>query len=163
MKINQSKKDTSKSIESQVSPVAPLSLREAMNRLFNESIWDPFDHFSSLGLSGYESGLFPRVDITEDQKNITVTAEIPGINPDQIEIEVSEDSLAISGQIDREEAEEGKTYYRLERECGQFRRVLPLPSRVDSEKVKARAQNGLLTITLPKSVDSQRRRIKVEK
>lgn len=163
MKINQSKKDNSKSIASQVSPVAPLSLREAMNRLFNESIWDPFDHFSSLGLGGHEGGFFPPVDVTEDQKNITVTAEIPGVDPDRIEIEVSEDSLAISGQIDREEEEENKTYYHLEREFGQFRRVLSLPSRVDSEKVKARAQNGLLTITLPKCADSQRRRIKVEK
>jgi len=134
-----------------------------MNRLFNESIWDPFDHFGSLSLGGYEGGLFPRVDVTEDQKNITVTAEIPGVDPDQIEIEASEDNLTISGQIDREEVEENKTYYRLERECGQFRRVLPLPSRVDSEKVKARAQNGLLIITLPKCADSRRRRIKVEK
>lgn len=163
MKINQRKKDDQKSIEAYSPQGGPLSLREAMNRLFDESIWDPFDHFGSLWLSGDERGFVPRVDVSDSEKEVVVTADVPGVNPDKIEIEADEDSLTISGESEREEKEEKKSYYCLEREYGQFRRMISLPARIDPEKVKAKVKDGVLTITLPKTKESKRRQVRVEK
>lgn len=162
MKINKRKKDDQKSVEAYTPQSGPLSLREAMNRLFDESIWDPFDHFGSLWPSNDEEGFIPRVDISESEQEVTVTADVPGVDPDKIEIEVDEDSLVVSGESEREEKEEKKSYYCLEREYGQFRRVISLPARIDPEKVKAQVKDGVLAIKLPKIEESKRRRVKVE-
>ncbi len=162
MKINSGKKDEKKSLDSYVPQDGPLSLREAMNRLFDESIWDPFDSFG--GFWPETRGIiFPRVDISQDGKEVMVTADLPGIDPSDVEIEVDEDSLVISGQMKREEKEEQKDYYHMEREYGEFRRVLPLPARVRAEQAEAQVKDGVLTVILPRSKESKKQKVKVKK
>ncbi len=88
----------------------PLSLRQAMNRLFDESIWDPFDRLGGFWPATYQGIGFPRADICEDDKEVTVTAEVPGIDPDKVEIEVDEDTLTISGETERGARKKAKSF-----------------------------------------------------
>lgn len=140
-----------------------LSLREAINRLFDESFLDPFEsRIFSVSPIFSKSFVFPRVDISETAKEVKVVADIPGVDPDRIEIDVDEDSLVLSGNVSKEEEDKGARYYRYEREYGEFRREIALPSRVKPDKVKAKAKNGVLTIVMPKAEEEKRKRIRVE-
>lgn len=134
-----------------------LSLRDAMNRLFEESFWEPSEFLSDLEAN------YPKTDIMEDEKEIKVIADVPGIDPEKIEIEAEEDSLSLSGKTEKEEEQKDKKFYRYERSYGQFRRSFPLPSKVDPEKVSAKVKNGVLTVTLPKTDQGKRKRIEIEK
>lgn len=136
-----------------------MSLRDAMDRMMSESVWDPFDMFSRMP-HGIAS--FPKVDISESDKEVKVVANIPGIDPDEVELEVSDDSLSLSGKVKKEEEERGKKFYRYEREYGEFRREFSLPAYVDPNRVNAKVKNGVLTITLPKSEEAKRKKIKVD-
>lgn len=157
-----SNKDKDRSLDPR-SVGGPLSLREAMNRLFDESIWDPFDQLGGFWPATREAVGFPRVNLSENEKNVTVTADVPGMDPDNIDIEIEEDALIISGEAESEEKEEQKDFYRLEREYGQFRRIIPLPARVDPNKAEAQVDKGVLRIVLPKTGQERRKKVKIKK
>jgi HSP20 family protein len=147
--------------EPQLSPFA------LMDRLFDDSA-DPFNLFApslfgNRRLSSVSSS-FPKVDVAETDAEIRVTANIPGIDPDKIDIEVGADYLSLSGRIDKESSDEDRSgkVYRYEREYGEFRREFSLPARVDKEGIVAKAKNGVLTITLPKSESERPARVKIE-
>lgn len=148
-----------------VNPYAsPFSL---IDRFFEDS-WDPFNImtpslFRNRGLTGVSS-LFPKVDVSESDNEIKVVANVPGIDPDKLNIEVGDDYLSLSGKIDKEVKDEDKKskVYRYEREYGEFRREFALPARVKTDGISARARNGVLTITLPKSDEEKKRTVKVE-
>ena len=127
-----------------------VSLREAMNQLFNESFWDPFEDRSMMS-NRLE---FPRVDISETDKEVKVVANVPGIDPDKLSIEADEDSLTLSGQIERQDEKQDEKQYRFEREYGEFHRDILLPARVDPDQVSAASKNGVVTIRLPKVEES---------
>ncbi len=98
-----------------------LSLREAIDRLFDESFWSPFgllERGRGRGLSNF----MPRVDISETDNEIKVRADMPGIDPDKINIEVIEDLLVLSGAIEKSEEEKEENFYRIERQIGNFSR-----------------------------------------
>lgn len=136
----------------QLEPRGPLSLREAMGRLFDESFWDPFEEGGLLA-DGRGQTLFPKVDISESDREVKVVANVPGIDPEKVSVEVDEDSLTVSGTIEEEKEDGDARHYRYEREFGEFRRDFLLPSRVDPSKVSAQSRNGVITITLPKVAD----------
>ncbi len=141
----------------------PLSLREAMGRLFDESIWDPFEERSLLA-NERQSRNFPKVNISETEDNIKITANIPGIDPENVKVEVEEDSIAISGFIEEEKEDKEESYYRFEREYGEFYRDFLLPAKVDPEKVEAHSKDGVITINLPKTVDkTSKKKIDIKK
>jgi HSP20 family protein len=131
-----------------------FSLRDAMNHLFDESFWSPFDrdvnNFSKNAIS------FPKVDITENENEVVVTANVPGLSGDEINVEISDGILTISGQINKEHKEEDKKNkcYRYEREYGSFSRSFSLPIKVDEDKIDAETKNGVLIVKLPKNKDS---------
>ncbi len=135
----------------------PISLREAMGKLFDESIWDPFED-RGLWSDKRPSGFFPSVDISETEKEVKIAANIPGIDPEKVNIEVDEESVVLSGTIEEEKESSDASYYRFEREFGEFHRNLFLPAKVDPDKVSASAKNGVITIILPKSVDKESRK-----
>jgi len=144
-----------------------LSLRDAMNRLFEESFWDPFDAFDRVPVPDLHQagrGFFPKVDVAESDKEIVVTADVPGIDPENVDIEVEEDSLIISGSTQKESKDEDaeKKYYRYEREYGEFRREITLPARVKPEEVSAKTKNGVLEIMLPKVKIEKKAKVKVK-
>ncbi len=139
----------------------PLSLREAMGRLFDESFWSPFD-FSVPVIRGRWLA-YPKTDVSETDREVTVVANIPGIDPDKIEIDAGDSSIRLSGKLEKEAEEKGRQFYRYEREYGEFSREVPLPAKVDPDKVSAKAKNGVLTITLPKIEKESRKKIEIKK
>lgn len=143
----------------------PFSL---IDRFFDDSFFDPFNMmtpslFRNRSLSNV-STLFPKVDVSETDEEIKVVANIPGIDPDKVNVEVGEDYLALYGTIEKEVKDEDKKgkVYRYEREFGEFRREFSLPARVKTDDISAKAKNGVLTITLPKSKESKKHKVKVE-
>lgn len=104
----------------------------------------------------------PRVDVLERDEDVVVRAELPGIDKKNIDISVTEASVTIKGSSEtREEKKEGD-YHRSEIRRGAFARTLALPCAVDSEKVKAAFKDGILEITLPKTVKTRRRSIAID-
>ncbi len=101
--------------------------------------------------SGRLENWVPDVDIIDGEREVTVRAEIPGIDPKDLEVTVSGDVLTISGQKSEEKEERGKAFFRSERRYGAFRRSLMLPPRVDPLKVSAEVDKGVLTVRIPKT------------
>jgi HSP20 family protein len=108
------------------------------------------------------AGVFPAVNLSEDQDGYFVRAELPGVNADDLDIRVEGRHLTIAGQ--RTIAMEGDKvcYHRREREGGKFSRVLGLPGDIDAEKVTARLVNGILTVQVPKAATARPRQISVQ-
>jgi HSP20 family protein len=108
------------------------------------------------------AGVFPALNMSEDDHNLYVRAELPGVAPENIEITTKENNLILKGE--RKIAAEGEkvSYHRRERDAGKFRRIISLPTRVDAEKVTAVCKNGVLTVTLPKAAEAKPRQIAVK-
>lgn len=112
---------------------------------------------------GVDSRLFaPRVNIAETAKSYEVTADLPGLKSEDIQIEFQDGQLWICGERKHESEEKGKTYHRVERSSGQFRRVIALGSDVDPDHVEATYRDGVLTVVVPKVAAVQPRRINVK-
>jgi HSP20 family protein len=127
-----------------------LTFQQEMNRLFNDffgqSALEPFGAFRE------EWGLFsPRVDVAETDNEIVVSAELPGLDDEDIDVSLSRGMLTISGEKKQEKEKKGRSYYHVERTYGSFQRSVALPSNVDTSKVDAVFRKGVLTITLPKT------------
>ena len=104
----------------------------------------------------------PSVDVSETDDAIIVTAEIPGISPDDIDVSVDENQLVISGEKRQEEEEKEKNYYRMERSYGSFKRIFTLPRSADIDRVSAEQKDGILTITVPKTEVAKGKKVQVK-
>lgn len=100
----------------------------------------------------------PKVDIKEDEKEFVVFADIPGVDPNEIDIEMDGNTLTVKGEKKTAHEEKSKNYYRLERTTGKFYRQFTLPESVDSEKISAKTKNGVLAIHLPKAQEGKKNR-----
>lgn len=100
--------------------------------------------------------LSPRVDVAETDKEVTVTAEMPGLDEKDIDVSLERDSLVIRGKKEAKKEDKGKSYYHVERAYSSFYRTIPLPCEIDDKKIKATYKKGLLTIQLPKAPDATR-------
>jgi HSP20 family protein len=121
-----------------------------MNRLFDDFFGD-----SPLAPRGDErepaaAAFSPRVDVSETDKEVRVSAELPGMDEKDISVEMDDTAITIRGEKNEEQEEKGKNWYRREQSYGSFHRIVPLPTTVDGEKAKARYKKGLLTVTVPK-------------
>ncbi|GAB4527104.1 MAG: Hsp20/alpha crystallin family protein [Roseibium sp.] len=106
---------------------------------------------------------FPAVNLWAGEKGVVVTALVPGIEPDTIEITAHRNTLTLKGKREQEAAGDDVTYHRRERSYGSFSRTIALPFNVDPEKVDARFENGVLSIELPRPEEDKPKRIKVQK
>ncbi|POR47144.1 Hsp20/alpha crystallin family protein [Bosea psychrotolerans] len=106
-------------------------------------------------------GLNPAIDVTERDKNYKVTAELPGIDPSDIEVKLSNGVLTIKGEKKDENERREADYHLSERHYGAFLRSFQLPDGVDADKVEALFEKGVLTIKLPKTADSQKSNRKI--
>jgi HSP20 family protein len=107
----------------------------------------------------------PAVDVSEDAKEILVSADLPGVEPKEVEITVKENVLTLSGErkTEKEEKDEQEgTYHRVERTTGAFSRSFVLPSTVDETKVSAEYKDGVLRVHLPKREEVQPRKIQIK-
>jgi HSP20 family protein len=129
------------------------SFQDEMNRVL--------DNFFSRETS-YGMDWRPVVDVAETESDIIVKAEIPGIDPNDIDISITGDILTLKGEKKEEKENTGKCYHRVESSYGSFKRVINLPASVDVDKVKAEGKNGLLEITLPKKEESKTKKINVK-
>ncbi len=118
------------------------------------------------GLSGTApttgAGVFPLINVTENQDAYRIRAELPGIKAGELDITVTGKSLSIAGERKISEETDGARYHRRERESGSFRRMVSLPGPVDADKVEAGCANGVLTLVLPKSEEAKPRQIAVK-
>ena len=104
----------------------------------------------------------PSVDISENDKAFTLVADIPGVNPDDIDISMEKGVLTIKGERNTENIEEKENYRRVERQSGSFYRRFTLPDSADAEKIAAKSEHGVLTITIPKQEVAVSRRIEIQ-
>ena len=125
-------------------------------RSFKTQVDSLFEDWFGRSMGGT---LAPRVDITEDKRMITVTAELPGVSEKDIDIALRDDQLTIKGEKRSEHEEnkesEGHVLHRTERSYGAFQRTLTLPYRVEPEQIAATFKEGVLRITIPKPADAQ--------
>src|SRR6266511_2829564 len=131
------------------------SLREEINRLFDA----PFSDWTQS--TELFNGWTPALDLYEDKDNLIVKAELPGMRQEEIDISLHDGTLAISGERKQEDKHEDAEAYRSERFLGRFHRTLALPKPVQSEKAKATYQDGILTVTLPKTEEAKPKQIEV--
>ncbi len=129
------------------------------DRFFREPWWGGSQFLPELRSGGWSWS--PSLDLNESEKEITVRAEIPGVDPQDFDISVSGNVLTISGEKKSESEERGDNVYRAERRFGSFRRSIALPEVVDLEKISADYNKGVLTIHLAKSERATARRIPV--
>jgi HSP20 family protein len=125
--------------------------------LFDDFFASPLGLAPLAGWSEMLSPFSPNIDVTETDDEIAVTAELPGMDEEDIEILLDRNALVISGEKKSEVEEKGRRYYHLERSDGAFRRPIPLPQEVDQEKVEASFKKGVLRVTLPKTVSDKER------
>jgi HSP20 family protein len=107
-----------------------------------------------------QAGVFPLTNLTEDKDNYYIRAELPGVSGDELNIQITANNLAISGER-KIAAEEGVKYHRREREAGTFSRMIGLPGEVDTNKVDANMENGILTVVVPKAEIAKPKQITV--
>ena len=104
----------------------------------------------------------PSVDISENEKAFTLHADIPGVNPDEIEISMEKGVLTVKGERNSEKVAEGEKYRRVERQRGSFARSFTLPDSVDTDNIEAACAHGVLTVTIPKQEVAVSRRIEIK-
>ena len=134
-----------------------VSLREAMDRLFEESVVRP--HAGWLAPLGNGS---LAVDMYETDDEVVVKTAVPGIKSEDIDVSITGDVLTIKGETKAEEKVEKANYIRQERRYGAFSRSLTLPSTVVADKATAEFENGILTLTLPKAEEVKPKTIKIK-
>ena len=127
------------------------SLQEDMNKML-DNLWRK----SSFGM-----GWSPNIDIAETDNNVIVKAEVPGLDPKDIDISISGNTLTIKGEKKEEKEQKDKFYHRIERSYGSFKRTIDLPVSVAIDKVEAKGNNGILEITLPKMEKAKTKKISV--
>ena len=138
----------------------PFSGGDPISRLRNE-MDDLFSRFWGNGGESEGSPAFS-MDLSESDKELQVQMDLPGVEADNIDIEISGNMLTISGDRKEEKEEKGRTFHRVERRSGSFSRSVMLPCEVDEDKIEAKSHHGVLTITMPKSEMAKTKRIKVQ-
>ena len=137
-------------------PIARLG--DGMDQLFDNLL----EGFPRITEGTRFSASLPAVNIWEDNENLYVEAEVPGLALDDIELLVTGDELTINGTRKDVREEQGLTYHRQERQKGRFSRVVPLPVDVDVERAEATLREGVLRLTLPKVAQARLRKIEVK-
>jgi len=127
-------------------------LRDEIDSLFNRFLREPWTS---------AAGLIPRLDMTETDENVEVRVDLPGVRPEDVQIDVTGNVLTIRGERRCETEESDRGYNYCEREFGAFTRTIQLPAGVDSENVDANFQDGVLRIALPKRPEARPRRVEI--
>jgi len=136
-----------------------FGLRHAMDNLFDRFMRSTSGGGESLG-AAWPGAL--RTDLSESDDAITVEVEAPGIDPKELEISVTGQTLTIRGEKRADRETKRRNYHFVERQFGSFQRSIPLPASVNADDVDARFRDGVLTITMPKRPDAKPRRITVQ-
>ena len=133
-----------------------VTIQDRLNRLFRES----------QSTEGREEALTtstfaPPVDVYEDEHNITLKIEVPGIDEKDIDVRIENNTLTVHGERKFEKEEKEENYRRVERQYGSFTRTFTMPTTVDAEKVEANYDKGVLKVRLAKKAEAKPKQIKV--
>ena len=141
-----------------------LSPFERMEDMFEDFFRRPFRRPLWSGMPRIMEDIepTPNVDIFEEGDNIVLKSEMPGMTKEDIEVNLTDDTITLSGEKKKEEKVEKKNYYRFERSFGSFKRCFALPSEVQSDKAKASFKNGVLEIKIPKSEEAKKKEKKIK-
>lgn len=137
--------------------------------------WQPFDElsrmrrqmdrimdvFSNRPFSSLSAGVFPAINLTEDDDHYFLRAELPGVASSDLEIQATGRNLTLSGKRDLEIEPGSAKFHRREREAGQFSRALAMPREIDAQRVEARLVDGILTLKIPKAASAKPKRITI--
>jgi HSP20 family protein len=129
-----------------------LSLREAMDRLMEDSIVSPR---SAMGMA-------PKINVINKEKTIVVKIEVPEVNEEDLDIEVADDLITVSGERREEKETKEEDYFHKETHYGTFSRSVSLPSAVVADKAEAEVKNGILTVTIPKVEEKKAKKVHIK-
>jgi len=121
-----------------------------MERFFGPEEWKGWEVFA------------PDMNVAETEERYEVTVELPGMKPEDFTVELKNGQLWISGEKKEEREEKGKTFHRVERRYGEFRRVIPLPTPVEEGQIEAQYKDGVLHVILPKAAEARPKHIQVK-
>jgi HSP20 family protein len=136
-----------------------VSLQKEIDRLF-DNFTGGFPGLTAFG--GGNGMLVPNMDVTETDKEIELTAELPGLEEKDVQINLSDNILTIRGEKKAEKEEKDKNYRLVERSYGAFERRLELPDGIDADAIKANIAKGVLKVTIPKPAPAQAKTIEVK-
>ncbi len=135
--------------------------------------WDPFRDLTQMQSQltrlmdqvwgGREETWMPAVDVFDRADAVVLKAELPGMDPDQVHIEVEDNVLTLRGERKFEEKVEDERFYRIERRYGSFQRSLALPQGAKTDEIQAAYQDGVLTVTVPKAEEVKPKRIPIQR
>lgn len=144
----------------EISPWRPFRELERMRREMDR-LWDSF--FERRPARAEEvSEWLPSLDLSETKNEFVVKAELPGIDPKDIDISLTNDILTIKGEKKQEKEEKEENYHLIERSYGSFTRAIRIPGQVQSDKITASFKNGVLKVVLPKTEEAKKKEIKIK-
>lgn len=133
-------------------------LRETLDRIFEPTPFDRENWLSNVVGTNWT----PSIDIKEQDNQYIVHADVPGVDPKNIEVTMDKGMLTIKGHTETKTKDEQKDYLRIERSQGLFYRSISLPTVADSSKISAKTKNGVLEIIIPKTKESQTQKIQIK-
>lgn len=136
-------------------PIFVSDLQDEINRLFDVSL-------PGAGNGSGASEFLPQVDIKDEKDHYLVKADLPGIDPKNLDVSLNENILTIRGKKEDESVEKKEGYVRMERSTGTFCRQFSLPDVLDAEKIKAKCRHGVLEVVIPKSKKSSMHKIDIK-
>ncbi|HEY7961719.1 MAG TPA: Hsp20/alpha crystallin family protein [Solirubrobacteraceae bacterium] len=133
--------------------------------------WEPFAELGELRgrfdrmfedlLDGRERGWMPAIDVEREDGNLVVRADVPGIKPEEVKIEVKDDILTVSGSHEERKEKKDKHFLRRERRYGSFSRSLALPPGVEAKKIKAKTHDGVVEVTIPLPTEAKKETVTI--
>ena len=133
--------------------------------------WEPFAELGELRSqldrmfgdfgNGRERVWAPAVDVVRDKDSLVIHADVPGIKPDEVKIEVEDDILTVSGQHEETKEDKDKNFLRRERRYGSFTRSMALPAGVDPKKIKATTHDGVVEVTVPLPKEPEKKKVEI--
>jgi HSP20 family protein len=133
--------------------------------------WEPFAEFGELRsrfdrmfeelTDGRERAWIPAVDVERENGNLVVRADVPGIKPEEVKIEVQDDILTVSGAHEERKEDKDKHFLRRERRYGSFSRSMALPPGVEAKKIKAKTRDGVVEVTIPLPKEAKKEKIEI--
>ncbi|MGZ4268502.1 MAG: Hsp20/alpha crystallin family protein [Solirubrobacteraceae bacterium] len=133
--------------------------------------WDPFGELADLRSrfdrmfeelsEGRERPWAPAIDVVRENGDLVLHADIPGIKPEEVKVEIEDDVLTVSGQHEERKEEKGKDFVRRERHYGSFQRSIALPAGVDAKKIKATTHDGVLEVKIPLPKEASKEKVAI--
>ncbi|MDD5475821.1 MAG: Hsp20/alpha crystallin family protein [Syntrophales bacterium] len=131
------------------------SLQRTINDVFDSFMGD-IGRLQFPGIEDWRGQFAPNIDVKENDKEIEVTAELPGMDEKDIDVSITKDALVLRGEKKEEKEEKDKGYWHTERRYGSFQRVIPLPEAIDTDKAEAGFKKGVLSIRIPKTGEAEK-------